>query len=302
MESKYEHFWYEGFDGSKLYARIYPNNTSEMTVLCLHGLTRSSLDFEGVADKLSGHFTLVVPDQRGRGQSSWAAPDTYTPVAYMRDMFKLLESLGKKKVIVIGTSMGGIIAMLMNATKPSVIQGVVLNDVGPEVTQEGADKIKSYIGKNRVFASWSAAEEFCQSQYGSGFPEYTNEDWVVFARRLYTEKSSDEITLNYDPAIDDVVKNTPSSTVPPDLWSLFHTLDSKPLLVIRGENSDILSAQCMNRMLSNRSNGITAGIDVRNRAHAPMLDEPECVAVISKFLYEVSENRVHKKKVECERV
>lgn len=240
--------------------------------------------------------------------SSWTDPDTYTPVAYMRDMFKLLDSLGKKRVVVVGTSMGGIIAMLMTAAKPDAIQGVVLNDVGPEVTQEGLDKIKNYIGKNRYFSSWEGAEVFCKAQYGAGFPDYVNDDWKRFARRLYCEsepsdtdngeKSTDKISLNYDPELDNVVKNSAESTVPKELWSLYAALDVKPLLIVRGENSDILSAECVDKMLSGRSHDISLTVDVRNRAHAPMLDEPDCIRSLDVFLKRVSEYSPAKKKAQ----
>lgn len=308
MNSIYEDFWYKGCDGTKLYARIYPNRNgnmaecvdtsgstgekSDVTLLCMHGLTRNSKDFDGIAEALSQHYSLIVVDQRGRGKSSWSDPSTYTPMIYMRDMFKLLEALKKSEVMVIGTSMGGIIAMLMAATKPKLIKGVVLNDVGPEVDKSGVEKIKGYIGKNRSVPSWEMAETCCQSSYGGGFPEYTDKDWKTFARRLYTEKSKTEIVLDYDPAIDDVVKNNASSTVPPDLWSLFHSLDNKPLMVVRGENSDILSAQCLKKMLSGNTHSISRGLTVRNRAHAPMLDEEESKRAILEYLTAVTKQKV----------
>ncbi len=289
---QYEDVWYRGFDGTKLYARHYAGSNScnkscsnsKMTVLCLHGLTRNSADFETLVENLPDDYSVIIPDQRGRGNSDWADPCTYNPLCYVKDMWHLLKALKEKKIAVIGTSMGGMMAMLMVLEKPKFVQGVVLNDVGPEVNRDGINKIAAYVGQDQIAMTWQEAAEFCQSRHGAVFPNYSKEDWEVFARRLYKESDFGKITLNYDPAIAEVVKKDAAVDEFPNLWPLFSTMKYLPLLVVRGESSDILSESCFDKMLETNQHSVKVGLTVKSRGHAPSLEEPEVVAGINEFL------------------
>lgn len=296
---KYEDVWYRGFDDTKLYARYYPgsgcssnrknsdrssNADKKMTVLCLHGLTRNSADFEALVETFPAEYNVIVPDQRGRGSSGWADPCTYNPLCYVKDMWRLLKELKETHVSIIGTSMGGMMAMLMVLEQPKFVQSVVLNDVGPEVDRDGINKIAASLGENREAENWQQAAEFCKQRHQKVFPNYSRNEWDIFARRLYRENDSGSIVLGYDPALEETVRRDSAVEKFPNLWPLFSTLKYLPLLVFRGENSDILTQACFDKMLEENHHPLKTGITVKERGHAPSLEEPEVVLEIHQFL------------------
>lgn len=267
-----------------LYARVYESDGP--TLLLMHGLTRNSSDFEPLAAHLAGRFRLVVPDVRGRGLSEYDTdPSNYRPDIYAADMFALLDGLGVERAGLIGTSMGGLIAMVMGALQPARVSAMVLNDVGPRIEAAGLARIQGYVGPSGDAADWDEAAARCAAINGSAFPDYGATDWLAFARRTWREAPDGGIRLAYDPAIAATVDGDNPATVPPDLWPLWDMLAAIPVLVVRGALSDLLSAATVTEM-GERHSGPFQAAEVPGRGHAPMLDEDTAVTAIETFLHE----------------
>lgn len=269
----------------ELYARLYDAAKEEApALLLLHGLTRNSADFEPLAQHLAGRYRLIVPDQRGRGLSDYdSAPGNYRPDVYSADMFALLDGLSIERVGLIGTSMGGLMAMIMAAMQPARISAIVLNDVGPQIEAAGLARIQGYVGPSEPVTDWDDAAARCAAINGQAFPEFTAQDWQVFARRTCRETADGAIRFAYDPAIAASVAGDQPATVPPDLWPLWDMLTALPALAVRGALSDLLSPATLVEMERRHAGPFTA-VEVPGRGHAPMLDEPTALAAIDGFL------------------
>jgi pimeloyl-ACP methyl ester carboxylesterase len=281
----YQPFHYRSACGRlDLYARVY--EAEGPALVLMHGLTRNSADFEPLADHLAGRYRLIVPDQRGRGLSDYDSdPANYRPDIYAADMFALMDALGVDQAGLIGTSMGGLMAMIMAALQPARVQAVVLNDIGPEIEAEGLARIQGYVGPSGDAADWNEAAARCAAINGSAFPDYGEADWLAFARRTCVEHAEGSVRFAYDPAIAQTTGGDDPATVPPDLWPLWDALDMFPVLVLRGASSDLLSASTVARMQRRHAGPFTA-VEVPGRGHAPMLDEDAAVAAIDTFLQE----------------
>lgn len=275
--------WYESTDGLKLYAADYGPADAPLTALCMHGLTRNHKDFEPMIARLDILCRYISVDVRGRGLSDRDPNKAYTPDVYARDMITLLDTLGLQKVVLIGTSMGGLMAMLMAAVAKERIQGVVLNDVGPVVNVDGLKRIAGYTSGVRSFPDWQSAAGAIGATQKEVFPEFTADDWMDFARRTCRETESGAVVFDYDPAITEGMNvAAPGWRVQFLAWRLFGKMTKLPLLIIRGENSDILTAKTAGMM---RRRGKDARlVAVKDRGHAPTLSEPDAVAAISDFL------------------
>ena len=269
-------------DGLTLRFRDYHTaRPGRPAVLCLPGLTRNARDFAEIAALLAPTHRVICPDTRGRGLSD-RDPDwrNYHPGTYVQDTLHLLDHLGLDTVVVIGTSMGGLMAMMMAATVPDRLAGVVLNDVGPVVAPEGLRRIQGYVGKTAAVASWDEAVAQVKAINQPFYPDYTEADWLGMARKLYRDGPDGTPVADYDP---DIARGlAEGSAVPPDLWPLFEALRDIPTLALRGEMSDILSAETLAEMAA-RHPSMTA-VTVADRGHAPMLDEPDAHGAIAAFL------------------
>ena len=275
--------WYTSDDGLKLYARDYPNPDATLTVLCMHGLTRNSADFEDLAPALNARCRVISVDQRGRGLSAWdPAVANYHPGRYVQDMLTLITELNLNRLVLVGTSMGGLMAMMMSAMVPDRISAVVLNDIGPVVAEEGLNRIKSYVGKGGPVTSWDDAIEATRRVNEVAFPHYTDEDWERWVHRTYRESADGQLSLLYDPAIAEPMNEDDASAVPPDLWPLFDAMITRPLMIIRGERSDILAPDCLGEM--QRRHPQADVLEVAGVGHAPMLDEPGVVEALRGFI------------------
>lgn len=283
-----EHF-YRSADGSlDLFARDYPAseaNANKTPLLMMHGLTRNSADFEPLIAHLRiGSRRMIVPDQRGRGFSEYdPKPVNYRPEVYVEDMWSLLGNLELDQVICIGTSMGGLMSMVMGAQDPSRIAGIVLNDVGPEVSEEGLNRIRSYVGPSEPMKDWGEAARRCEEINASALLDFSASDWMEFAKRTCHELHNGRVAFSYDPAISSGLAQDDPATVPPDLWGLWSALLEIPILAIRGALSDILTAQTLEEMAERRT-GKMERVEVANRGHAPVLNEPESVNAVTRFL------------------
>ncbi|MBB5210545.1 alpha/beta fold hydrolase [Microbulbifer hydrolyticus] len=287
----YSDLRYQSSDGLALYARDYSRQAhtgSKPVMLCLHGLTRNSADFEELAEHMARDFRVLVPDQRGRGKSQWdPVADRYQPNTYVADTLGLLNQLNIHKVIIVGTSMGGLMAMIMAATARDRIAGIVLNDIGPEVDPRGLQRIQGYVGKTDPVANWTDAAETVRTLNAVAFPDYTDADWMRMAHQLYFENTQGVPELAYDPAISKPIAADTGSAVPPNLWPLFEGLAGIPTLALRGTLSDILSRACFAEM-QKRMPGMQA-MEIPGRGHAPALNEPEALAAIDRFVEKLVE-------------
>jgi pimeloyl-ACP methyl ester carboxylesterase len=275
-------YWFESHDGLRLCSRVYAGPAAGApVVLCLHGLMRTGRDFEELAAHLAARYRVIVPDARGRGLSA-RDPDrnNYRIPVYLRDLLALLNGLGAARVSVIGTSMGGLMAMLLAATQPGLIARLVLNDIGPEADPAGLERIRGYAGRGPAVGSWPEAVAHLRSVYGAAWPGLSEARWERIARLSYRENAQGVPEADADPLIGEVLRS--SGGVAPDLWPLWSTLAALPVLAIHGAHSDILGAATLERM--RREKPDLTVLTVADRGHAPLLDEPGCLAAIDAFL------------------
>jgi len=274
--------YFTSADGLRLYYRDYPAaEPGRLPVLCLPGLTRSCRDFEGAALRICRTRRVLSPDLRGRGRSQYD-PNfmNYHPGTYVGDLARLLADAGVDQVILFGTSLGGILSMLIAAGTPAVPAAVILNDVGPEVAPEGLQRIASYVGRHAPVRSWREAADQMRAMYGVAMPDASDAEWLAFAQRSYSEVDGVPV-LDVDRGVGEAVRAAPAGAAP-DLWPLYAALKPVPTLAIRGELSDVLSVATFERMLREKPD--LRRLTVARRGHPPLLDEPECVAAIDEFL------------------
>lgn len=270
-------------DGLNLYYRDYAGSAERPPLLCLHGLTRNSRDFEAFAERYAGRFRVIAPDFRGRGMSDWdPLPARYLPTTYAADVLQLLDQLGIGQAVFVGTSLGGLVTMLVASIQPQRIAATILNDIGPEIDQAGLDRIGSYIGKPVRFQSWDEVADTL-SAVNRGLPaSNSHDDWLRLARRVGKD-DGDGIVFDYDMAIA-VPFDQSRGAVSFDMWPLYRQLAQGPLLIIRGEHSDLLSAATAQAMLEDAANARL--VTIPGVGHAPELNEPEALAAIDRLLTE----------------
>ncbi|WP_135503836.1 alpha/beta fold hydrolase [Roseovarius aestuariivivens] len=260
----------------------YEDEGSGPPVLCLAGLTRNSTDFTYLMPHLGGYRVLRL-DYRGRGQSGY--PDDFMSYNILRegaDAIELLDHLDIPKVTLIGTSRGGLIAMALSVTNPDRLSGVVLNDIGPEVTSIGIERIMDYVGKTPPFANLDEAARALMTGQADAFPDVPLKRWREQAEFMWANAEGGGIALRYDARLRDALVGQAGAGEAPDLWQLFDGLQNFPTAAIKGANSDLLSDETFAKMQERHPDLITA--IVPNRGHVPFLDEPEAVAAIHQVL------------------
>lgn len=282
----YEDGYFDVRDGLRLHYRDYAGSSAKPPLLCLHGLTRNARDWADFGARYAPGHRVLALDFRGRAESDYdPVPARYLPVTYAADVIEMLDQLGISEAIFVGTSLGGLVTMIIAATAPDRIRAAILNDVGPDVDPAGIDRILTYVGKDVRFKSWDDAANAIASNYGASFEAFTHDDWVAMARRNCREDNG-EIRFDYDMAIAEPFKT--AGPVPKvDLWPLFAALASKPLLVVRGAKSDLLTAQTAGKMQAvapAMKLAVIPGV-----GHAPELSEPEAVRAIADFLDSLGE-------------
>lgn len=268
-------------DGLRLHFREYGRRSERPPLLCLHGLTRNARDFDGFARRMARRRHVIALDFRGRGLSKWDPdPSRYLPATYGPDVVALLDHLGIADAVIVGTSLGGIVAMVLAVSDEERVAAAILNDVGPVIEPAGIARVQGYVGAATRFDSWAGAAAAART-INRGLPAtWGDAQWEAMARRLFSESANGTITADYDPAIAEPFKS--GAAAPVDLWPLFDALATKPVLVIRGGESDLLSAETLAAMASRSPN--VATVSVPGVPHAPDLDEPEAVAAIDAFL------------------
>ncbi len=270
------HKFFNTSDGIRLAYRDYG---SGKPLLCLSGLTRNSSDFTFLADALdTSSNRLICLDYRGRGASDRAPSLTYNVPTEARDSLELLDHLNIETAPILGTSRGGLIAMTIAALAKDRLTGICLNDIGPEIAAQGIAAINTYLGRPPPFKTYAEAAEIRATL--PGFANVPPERWLADVHNLF-DHDANGLTLNYDPALRGNFDATNGQPLP-DLWPLFDAMEGLPIALIRGANSNILSAQTTDKMRTRRPDMIYASVP--DRGHVPFLDEPDALNVINTFL------------------
>lgn len=281
--------WTDGYwwskDGIRLHYRDYPGDAAKPPILCIPGLTRNPRDFEDLAMALSGEWRVICVSLRGRGESGYAKdPMSYVPLVYLQDLEALFETLEIGRFVAVGTSLGGILTMLLAATGSDRIAGAVLNDIGPVLEGGGLARIKGYVGKNSSFPTWLHAARAIAETNGAAFPGYEIGDWLAMAKRLCRLTPGGRIVFDYDMNIAEPMRVPTEGAM--DMWPAFAALRDRPLLLVRGGVSDLLSEATAAEMLARHPDAELVTVD--GVGHAPMLDEVEVRAAIGRLLERVS--------------
>ncbi|KFG70001.1 alpha/beta hydrolase [Microvirga sp. BSC39] len=292
MSDTYRDLFVSAADGLRLYTRDYdPGIAGALPVVCLSGLTRSSEDFHELAVALSRDASrprrVLSLDYRGRGRSDWDKDwRNYDIKIELNDVLQVLTVAGIEKAVFVGTSRGGLITMALSAIRPPLIAGAVLNDIGPVLEAGGLSRIRGYVGKLPTPRTTDEAMQILQQASAAEFPAFTDEQWQALVRVTWREVDG-QFVLNYDPNLMKTLEASDPEAPLPDLWPLFEGLKPFPLLVVRGEHSDLLSAGTVQAM-QERHPRLTA-ITVPGQGHAPALDG-NLTWVIEEFVLSVEDS------------
>jgi pimeloyl-ACP methyl ester carboxylesterase len=274
-------------DGLKLHVRAYgASATSALPVVCLPGLARTGADFHllasALADDAEHPRSVLALDYRGRGLSDYDSnPDNYSLPVELADVLSVLTALAIGKAAFVGTSRGGLLAMLLGSARPAVLAGVVLNDIGPVIEPHGLARIRGYVGRLSQPKSFEEAAEVLRQLFSPQFPALSAGDWVELAQRTFRDQGS-RIIPDYDPKLAHALRDVDIERPPPALWQQFDSLADVPMLIIRGANSDLLSPATFEAMRTRRRQCET--LVVPDQGHAPLLTDDETVSCIGNFV------------------
>lgn len=278
---------FQSEDGLQLYCRDYGSQHGGIPILCLAGISRNSRDFEDIAAVLSSRYRVFAMDLRGRGFSDrdpeWR---NYHPQTYADDVLHWLDACDIDKVLLFGTSLGGLVSMLLTHQRADRVAGVILNDVGPEIAPAGLERIKSYLGRLEPVANWDEAVAQAKAVNGIAWPNLPDAEWRRITPRFYREDASGVPVLDVDPMVGEAARTVGAALTDP--WELFDGLAGTPALLLHGELSDILSDDIVARMRVRKPD--LEYLRVPGVGHVPLLNEPECVAAIESFIARVQEN------------
>ena len=283
--STWQDAWFWSIDGLRLHYRDYPGRADLPVLLCLAGLTRSARDFENFAAAHAGKWRVVALDLRGRGESAYAKDSlSYVPLTYLQDLHALLSAARIERFVGVGTSLGGLLMMLMTATRREAIAGAVLVDIGPVVEPGGQARLRSNVGRGANWPTWMHAARDLHAHNAAIYPDWQIADWLGFAKRLCRLNAQGRIVFDYDARIAEAFR-LPGGDAGLDLWTGFDALAAVPVLSVRGALSDVLSIETQAAMAA-RHPGLHA-VTVPNVGHAPTLDEPASVMAVNALLDEI---------------
>jgi pimeloyl-ACP methyl ester carboxylesterase len=281
----YENSYWSSEDGLRLHYRDYPGRADRPPVICLPGLTRNARDYAALAERLSGEWRVLTVDFRGRGESAYAKdPMSYVPSTYVQDVAALIGELGLDRYIAFGTSLGGIVSMLLAGMPHGRMVGALLNDVGPELDPAGLGRIRGYVGKANIWPTWMHAARAIAENNADVYPHWAITDWLAMAKRIYRLNSSGRIVLDYDMKIAEPFR-VPGNEAGPDMWQAFERFKEVPTLIVRGARSDVLAPATAQRMVAMLDD--VELVTVPDVGHTPTLDEPEALAAIDRLLARV---------------
>jgi len=282
LDREYQNRTLPTTDGLTLSFREYGSRFSEATpVLCLPGLTRNSADFHAIASVIASERRVISLDARGRGRSDYDPNyQNYNLVTEVGDVLSLISAEFERPCMILGTSRGGLAAMVLCGVRPSMVAGVVLNDIGPVLESEGLDRIKDYLGIPPVpLETWEDAAAAIEAGNAEDFPDLRAPDWLAWAKRTFREEGGKPV-LDYDLKLRDAVLENTGPV--PEMWPQFRAMADIPTLVLRGENSNLLSAKTVEEM--RRAKPDLTAVTVKGRGHVPLLDEQESLTAINAFL------------------
>jgi pimeloyl-ACP methyl ester carboxylesterase len=273
-------------DGLRLHVRRYGERGRGLPIVCLPGLTRNGSDFHDLASALTRNAAqprLVISiDSRGRGLSDHDPnPENYSFPIELADVIAVITALEIGPAIYLGTSRGGILAMLLGSARPAAIAGVILNDIGPVIDVKGLMRIKGYAGKLPTPRNYEEGADILRRLGDAQFPDLSPENWLRQARQVWREADG-SLVLAYDPKLSKTLENVDLERPLPALWAQFDSLARVPLMVVRGANSDILSVGTLDAMRERRLD--IDVLDVPKQGHAPFLAEPDVIARIAAFV------------------
>lgn len=290
--SNYSEIRFTSEDGLHLYARDYPAaagaGTARLPVICIHGLTRNSADFDELAPELSAMGRRVIAvDVRGRGHSAHDPnPDNYNPVVYATDIVRLMQELGLSRAVFVGTSMGGLITMTLAARRLDLVAAAVLNDIGPVMSVRGLQRIAGYAGRCNAVASWSEAAGYLRDINACAFPANSDAEWDKWARRAFEQKDDGQLALRYDPNIATAIQTGKLRPTSLAARMAFRRLARRrPTLLVRGALSDLVEPSQADWM--RKAAPELQYAEVPDVGHAPMLTEPAALDAIRAFLARV---------------
>ncbi|MFK7958066.1 MAG: alpha/beta fold hydrolase [Lysobacterales bacterium] len=275
----------QSHDALALFYRDYAGSDDKLTpVICLHGLTRNSRDFEDLAPHIARSRRVLALDFRGRGYSEYD-PDfrNYIPPTYATDTLSVLDHANIQQAIIIGTSLGGLVAMLLAKNHRHRLAGVVLNDIGPELAPEGLARIQGYTGKLPPVTDWAQASAQLKQIFASAWPGLDEKTWLRLAHRSYRENAEGVPSLDMDPLIGRAIREVPLDLGDP--WELFTSLQTIPTLLLRGAHSDLLAQTTVDK--AKVSNPKLRVVQIPNRGHVPLLDEPASLQALDNFLSDI---------------
>ena len=289
MSDGQSHDWrprhWRSAEGLNLFGRDYAASAGEarLPVICLHGLTRNSRDFENVSPWIAARQRRVLAlDMRGRGHSDRDPAENYDIATYVADITALLAQLGIGRAIFVGTSMGGLITVELATLYPELVAGAVINDIGPQLSTVGLARIAGYVGQGKPLPDWQAAADACAAMNADVFAHYGPAQWLAMARRLFREDQG-QIIADYDPGIARALSRIVAD---PDPWGKWHAFaDARPVLVLRGTVTDLLEAEVAEAMVAGKPRAVLA--PVKGIGHAPMMDEPDAREALARFFEEV---------------
>ena len=286
MTDKTQSIYLSSSDGMRLYARVYGDPASTKSPLvCLPGLTRNADDFDAMANELIARDParkIIALDYRGRGRSQFARDAAHYSVAVEAvDVRQVLAALGITRAIFVGTSRGGLITMLLALTAPELIAAVVLNDIGPVLETGGLQRIASYVGKGSMPKTMDEARARTK-EINPDFTDLNEDEWTQLAHMSFRETAKGGVALTYDAALSRGFLALDFSKPQPTLWPLFDALMPVPVLVIRGENSDLLSEATVKEMVTRHPH--CSSYTASHEAHAPLLGRTRTVEAIAGFV------------------
>jgi pimeloyl-ACP methyl ester carboxylesterase len=298
LSSGYFSIFISAPDGLKLHVRSYgPPLASTLPVVCLPGLARTSADFHALATALAADPTeprrVLALDYRGRGDSEYDRnANNYSLPVELADLTAVLTALNIAPAVFVGTSRGGLLAMMLAAARPTAIAGVILNDVGPVIEAKGLIRIKSYVGKLPTPRSYDEGADILRRLFAAQFPGFAAQDWLDFAQRSWKESNGALVPV-YDVKLATTLAGADFERPLPPLWHQFDALAKVPLMVIRGANSDILSTATVAAMRERRYD--IDVVEVPDQGHAPVLAEPGLIRRIANFIVfcEISARQHH---------